>query len=742
MKEINRILPGTLGLCMAIASTASLANVSGSMSIKNTTGNGSPSFVTGNLGPVAKNGKIKALKNLLLSQPSFGLTGNEGFKVKRKWVDKLGKSHAHFSQTINGLPVYGTSLIMHADENPVNSFMYNATPTDTVYAITGSLAVDAAPSISSMMRSGHDNGKQARSLAKQIGKISEQPELAYVYLPATDETKLAWRMEVSWDHGYGRFGRDFVFYDAYTSELLIREAQVHSSKRRQTYTLNGGGANSAPGRLLCTDNQNCNDAAAQRAHDGASKVYDYYSTKFSRDSLDDNGMTLISSVALGGKPNAYWNGSQMLYGIAQNGNNDYTSDFDVIGHEFTHGVTAKTAGLRYQNASGALNEAWSDILGLSAEAFRKGVTTSSWLLGDGLYNNQPGKALRYMNNPTQDGYSKDYYPERIPFVNYPTQDNDYGGVHGNSGIANLAYVLLVDGGRHPRNKTNVQVPSIGMAKAEQIFYRALTTYMNQNTNFAGARTATVQAAQDLYGATEKNAVETAWCAVGVGTCPVIVNPPTPPTGDNVLQNNVTKSNLSATSGNDIIFTMNVPAGATDVSFVINGGSGDADMYVKFNSSPTDANYDCRPYLGGNSETCNMDKAGGTYYVRIKAYQSFTGLTLTGSYKNGTTKPPGLTPIKDSLSNVYVNAGSWIQYMKEIPAGYSTLKITTSGGTGDLDMYIRLGGPATGNNYDCRPYKNGNNETCTFNAPKAGIWYINLYGYQGASGVTLTLEATP
>ena len=109
--------------------------------------------------------------------------------------------------------------------------------------------------------------------------------------------------------------------------------------------------------MLCTNNQSCGgNAAAQRAHDGAAKVYDYYQSKFGRDSLDNNGMTMISSVDMG-VANAYWTGTQMMYGQASNGMNDFTADFDIIGHELTHGVTGNTARLVYANASGALNEA-------------------------------------------------------------------------------------------------------------------------------------------------------------------------------------------------------------------------------------------------------------------------------------------------------------------------------------------------------------------------------------------------
>lgn len=132
-----------------------------------------------------------------------------------------------------------------------------------------------------------------------------------------------------------------------------------------------------------------------------------------------------------------------------------------------------------------------------------------------------GDAIRYMNNPTQDNYSKDWWPEHIAWGG-----SDNGGVHGNSGIANLAFALLVDGGTHPRGKSTQVVQKLGLAKAEQIFYRALTTYMSQSTNFKGAMTATAQAAEDLFGAADKKAVEEAWCAVGVMPCGDV--PPPPP----------------------------------------------------------------------------------------------------------------------------------------------------------------------------------------------------------------------
>jgi hypothetical protein len=105
---------------------------------------------------------------------------------------------------------------------------------------------------------------------------------------------------------------------------------------------------------------------------------------------------------------------------------------------------------------------------------------------------------------------------------------------------------------------------------------------------------------------------------------------------NVLGNGVPVTNLSAAAGNSVNYTMTVPAGATNLQFATSGGTGDADLYVKYGSAPTDTSYDCRPYTGGSNETCTfVTPTAGTYYVRVKAYSAFSGLSLTGSYT-----PPG------------------------------------------------------------------------------------------------------
>lgn len=629
---MKTIKPLASSIALVLAA-ASLNVQSAEFDVKNQTVAGTPAFITTSI-DIAEKSAVSALKSVISSQSAYQSNGNEDFLVKQQWTDALGKQHTRVQQTINGLKVYGTSMVVHADLS------------ENIYAVSGELAINSEQLPRFALVGGNSAmAKQFAGLGSDLGKVIDKPELAYVYLPLTGDTRLVWKMTVTYD----KYMRDIVFFDAYERKLVARHAQVHSAKNWKTYTLNGGSAQSAPGQLLCSNNQTCGgNAAAQRAHDGASKVYDYYLTKFNRRSINNADIAMVSSVDMG-EANAYWTGQQMIYGQALNGLNDFTSDFDIIGHELTHGVTQYTAALVYQNASGALNEAWSDILGVSAEAYRNGTTSSSWLLGDGLYN-QAGKAFRYMSNPTQDNYSKDWWPERIPFSSSPNNQNDYGGVHGNSGIANLAYVLLVDGGTHPRGKSNIQVPSLGMDKAEQIFYRALSTYMNSSTNFAGARTATEQAATDLYGATEKDAVSKAWCAVGVGTCST-TPPPPPPSGD--LNNGQSVVVPATSTGQVANYTLAVPQGASNVTISISGGTGDADLYTKFGAAPTDSSYDCRPYIDGNNESCSGSNSGGTYYVRVKAYSSFSGVSLVGSYDTDTTDPGDCNVAAWDANKVYL-----------------------------------------------------------------------------------------
>jgi leucyl aminopeptidase len=215
---------------------------------------------------------------------------------------------------------------------------------------------------------------------------------------------------------------------------------------------------------------------------------------------------------------------------------------------------------------------------------------------------------------------------------------------------------------------------------------------------------------------------------------------TPPTGGNELANGVAKTGLTASSGTDIKFTMVVPAGATAINFAMTGGTGDGDMYVKRGSAPTDSSYDCRPYKSGNAESCGPYTTAGTYHVRIKAYSTFSGVSLTGSFTEGSGGGGGGLPAINETRNFSVATGGWKNYTQTLAAGYSSLAVNMSGGTGDADLYTRFGSTSTTSSYDCRPYKNGNSETCTHTSPQAGDWHIDVRGYSAASNVTLTWTA--
>lgn len=252
------------------------------------------------------------------------------------------------------------------------------------------------------------------------------------------------------------------------------------------------------------------DKAAVDAHVNAGKVYDYYKKTFNRNSFDDKGAKLISTVHVGESwNNAAWNGVQMMYGDGDGKTFiPLSAGLDVIGHELTHAVTEHTANLVYKNESGALNESLSDIMGVMVEK-------KSWDLGADIYTpDKPGDALRSLKDPASipnplkpsEGYP-DHYSKRY------TGTADNGGVHINSSINNKAAYLVSEGGDH----YGVKVTGVGRETTEKIYYRALTKYLTANSDFKMMRQAALQSAEDLYGKNSKavQAVTKAYDAVGV-----------------------------------------------------------------------------------------------------------------------------------------------------------------------------------------------------------------------------------
>ncbi|MBN1208414.1 MAG: M4 family metallopeptidase [Myxococcaceae bacterium] len=253
--------------------------------------------------------------------------------------------------------------------------------------------------------------------------------------------------------------------------------------------------------------------AAVDAHYGAQMTYDFYKNVLGRDSLDGKGEKLVSNVHIGNNyVNAFWDGKQMNYGDGNGRDAGPLTTLDIAGHEITHGLTERTAGLIYRGESGGLNEAFSDIMGTGVEWYASTKNQSvkfDWAVGEDAWtptNGDPNDALRYMNDPTKDEYSVDHYS------NYPKQTE----VHGSSGIANNAFYLLANGGTNRTSQQTVD-GGIGMDKSLKVYYRALAHYMTPNTTFSQARDATIKAATDLFGAdsAEVAKVKQSWSAVGV-----------------------------------------------------------------------------------------------------------------------------------------------------------------------------------------------------------------------------------
>jgi len=301
--------------------------------------------------------------------------------------------------------------------------------------------------------------------------------------------------------------------------------------------------------------------------------------------------------------NAFWDGAAMTFGDGATTFHPLVS-LDVSSHEVSHGFTEQQSNLTYSGQSGGMNEAFSDMAGEAADFYMRG--SNDWLVGADIFKGTG--ALRYMNNPPQDGSSIDNA------ANF-TSSMD---VHYSSGVYNKAFYLLAT------------KPGWGTVKAFQVFARANRDYWTASSTFNQGACGVQTAATDL-GFTVAD-VTAAFTSVGVSCAGGGGGGGS--TGG-VLTKGVAVTGINQTAGNSVNYTMVVPSGATNLTFTMSGGTGDADMYVKFGSAPTDSSYDCRPYKSGNAEACTFaTPSAGTYHVRLKAYSAFSGVSLIGNYTTG------------------------------------------------------------------------------------------------------------
>jgi bacillolysin len=372
------------------------------------------------------------------------------------------------------------------------------------------------------------------------------------------------------------------------------------------------------------NNVNANkDQYATDAHWGAEKTYDYYLTKYGRNSIDNAGFAILSYVHYGVNYfNAFWDGSRMTYGDggAADGNKPLTS-LDVCGHEITHGLTEFTSSLVYSNESGALNEGFSDIFGTAIEFYAR-PGKADWLIGGDFLT------IRSMSNPNAYGQ-----PDTYKGTNWYTGANQDALVHTNSGVLNFWFYLLSTGG----NGTNdfgiaYNVTGLGIDKAAAIAYRTNTIYLTPTSKYADARTASIQAATDLYGSAEATQTANAWDAVGVG----VVLPP--PICSDKFESNETRATAKSLPPNlDNVARIGTATDKDWYKFITTQSA--PNLSVVLSNLPKD--YDVKLYNSSGTQLAVSQNGGtsyetitkntsvaATYYLQVYGY---AGATSTSCY---------------------------------------------------------------------------------------------------------------
>ncbi len=490
-------------------------------------------------------------------ESSYKLPDGFTWKLIKEEKDNAGFSHQRYTQMYQGKELKGTMLMAHSRYGSIVSFNGESTseiPTNRTASITASTARESALKYINAKTYKWQMPEEEAHLKKEQNDpkatFFPQGELVF-YKPSKGNFQLAYRFDV---YAHEPVSRQHVYVDANTGKILGEEELIlhtdelgsavtgysgtqpitadntGSSYRLretgrglgiETYNLQKGTSYAAAVDFTDTDNiwNNANaneDQYATDAHFGAEKTYDYFMSKFNRNSIDGNGFKLISYVHYSTNyVNAYWDGSRMTYGDGDATYNPLTS-MDIAAHEITHGLTNFSANLVYSYESGALNESFSDIFGTAIE-FYSTPGIADWLIGEDI-----GGAFRSMSNPN--AFNQ---PDTYLGTSWYAGAGDNGGVHYNSGVQNFWFYLLSVGGSGTNDIGNAyNVSSIGIDKAAAIAFRTLTTYLTPNSQYADARFYSIQSATDLYGACSPEVIATtaAWYAVGVGSNTVSANP--------------------------------------------------------------------------------------------------------------------------------------------------------------------------------------------------------------------------
>ncbi|MEM9830429.1 MAG: M4 family metallopeptidase [Bacteroidota bacterium] len=500
---------------------------------------------------------------------------NEEFVPKKQWTDIRNNRHLRLQQQYRGIDVYGSEIIVHANQRAVQGLNGRYMPTphslNTNPSVTDTDAIEAA--LGQLEAVSYLNEKQ-KKLLQYIG-----PEAKLVILPnwETGTPQLAWQVmarpnmldywEIMIDAQSGALISKTNLTCSFAPEMHLSHKHTHhhhhphsSEATRSASPLRLANAAQGSGIDLNNVNQSLNiwqasdgfglidaskdifnsptgtsiqdlegviitydalsrpnpesvsisfsetnvftDPAAVSAHVNASIAYDYFRQKHNRLAIDGAGGNILSVVNYvdedsSGLDNAFWNGTFMVYGNGDVAFSPLAGSLDVGGHEMTHGVINATANLVYRDQSGAINEHIADVFGVLIE-------DEDFLLGEDVVNTRvfPSGALRDMESPHNGGTSlrdNGWQPDNMSEIYTGEEDN--GGVHINSGIPNRAFFLIAS--------------EIGRDQAGELYYHALTTYLTASSEFIDLRQALLNSANDLFGATESQAVAAAFDAVGI-----------------------------------------------------------------------------------------------------------------------------------------------------------------------------------------------------------------------------------
>ena len=488
------------------------------------------------------------------------VAASDRFVARDVIVDRDGTEHVRMNRTYAGLPVVGGDLVLHSRNGQVVD-VSGTLSTEARPSLQPSLTADNAMAIASA--DFHGTIRDVSSKGLVVYARNEQPVLAHeirVRGVSTEQGDADMRYFVDAHDGRVLDNWNIIQTAAATGtgkSLFLGNVTLNTDSTATGYRLvdttrgsgntrNGGGSvidsvyNTAAimtdtDNIWGTNTESSVQSSASDAHFGVAKTWDFYKNTFARSGIYNDGVGVKSivnvmfylsdGISTTGN-NAGWYGAPYKFMAYGKGSSTWypVVALDVAGHEMSHGVTEATAGLVYSSESGGLNEANSDILGSMVEFYAANASDAGdYLIGEKVMRS--GGALRSMFSPNSDGSSADCWYSTVGSLN----------VHYSSGVGNHFYYLLAEGtaaktygGVAHSSKTCLSTDTkkangtgsltgIGRSAAQAIWYRALSVYMTSTTNYAGARTATLNAARDLYGtgSANYNAVAAAWSAVRV-----------------------------------------------------------------------------------------------------------------------------------------------------------------------------------------------------------------------------------